>query len=94
MSQTIGTPCKACYTIPPVKSDYVATGTTFKLNDFDVYQTGNTKSDRVIVIVYDIFGLHNATKKFTDYLGQHGDFHVLMPDFFRGSCFVSHNSYL
>jgi len=83
--------CKACYTIPPVKSDYVPTGTTFSLQEFDVYQTGNTKSDRVVIVVYDIFGLHASTKKFTDYLGQYGDLHVLMPDIFRGKPFDESN---
>ncbi|CAO3689751.1 unnamed protein product [Umbelopsis vinacea] len=78
---------RACCTVPPVKSDYEAVGTVESLGDLPLYRVGE-KSDKAIIVFYDIFGLQmslsNNTKQFCDVLSKCSGYQVIMPDFFRG----------
>ncbi|CAO3673570.1 unnamed protein product [Umbelopsis ramanniana] len=74
---------KACCSIPPVVSNYQAIGELENYGDLPVYRVGE-KSDKVIMVFYDVFGLHNNTKQFCDVLSKHSGKQVIMPDFFRG----------
>ncbi|KAI9311597.1 dienelactone hydrolase [Dichotomocladium elegans] len=75
---------KACCTIPPVQVDYTPIGTVESVKGFDVYVTGPKDANKAILVIYDIYGLHNNTKQFCDILAQQGGYKVVMPDFFRG----------
>ncbi|OXA56734.1 uncharacterized AIM2 family protein C30D10.14 [Folsomia candida] len=78
----------SCCTLPPVESNYTPTGSNVQLEDFSVYETGDTKSYKLLICLYDIFGFHPVTKQFCDKLSSSG-FRVVMPDFFRGKPFPS-----
>ncbi|TKY87114.1 hypothetical protein EX895_003791 [Sporisorium graminicola] len=75
---------QACCTIPPVKSDYSPKGTIEKIGGLDSYVVGPKDAKKAIVVVYDIFGFHNATKQGADLLADATKARVVMPDFFRG----------
>ncbi|CDH49969.1 dienelactone hydrolase family protein [Lichtheimia corymbifera JMRC:FSU:9682] len=76
----------ACCTIPPVASDYQAVGTIEKVgaDELPVYVVGPKDAKKAILVIYDIFGLHNNTKQFCDILAKECGYKVVMPDFFRG----------
>ncbi|SJX61803.1 related to AIM2-cytoplasmic protein involved in mitochondrial function or organization [Sporisorium reilianum f. sp. reilianum] len=78
---------QACCSIPPVKSDYSPKGTTEKIAGIDTYVIGPKDAKKAIVVVYDIFGFHNATKQGADLLADATKARVVMPDFFRGKPF-------
>ncbi|KAJ9478215.1 putative Protein AIM2 (putative) [Pseudozyma hubeiensis] len=78
---------QACCSIPPVKSDYSPKGTTEKIGGLDTYSIGPKDAKHAIVVVYDIFGFHNATKQGADLLAESTKSRVVMPDFFRGKPF-------
>lgn len=68
---------------PPVQGDlnYQKKGTSKKVHDFELYSVGEGK--KVILVVYDIFGVHPNTVQLCDILAQSG-FRVILPDFFKG----------
>ncbi|EST07675.1 Dienelactone hydrolase [Kalmanozyma brasiliensis GHG001] len=78
---------QACCTIPPVKSDYSPKGSMEKIGGLDTYVIGPKDAKKAIVVVYDIFGFHNATKQGADLLADSTKARVIMPDFFRGKPF-------
>lgn len=49
-----------------------------------IYETGNLESNRILIAIYDVFGFHTNTKQVADQLGKLGDYHIVMPDFYRG----------
>ncbi|ORY79524.1 dienelactone hydrolase [Protomyces lactucae-debilis] len=75
---------KACCTLPPVQSDYTPKGSYETLGDLKTYITGNQKSNKVLTVIYDIFGFHPATQQGADLLAESLDALVVMPDFFHG----------
>ncbi|KAJ3359971.1 hypothetical protein GGF32_008874 [Allomyces javanicus] len=76
---------KACCTLPPVVSSYTPRGATVRVGqDMNCYAVGRADATRAIVIIYDIFGLHPATKQTADLLAQGLDARVVMPDLFLG----------
>ncbi|CCG81530.1 Dienelactone hydrolase family protein [Taphrina deformans PYCC 5710] len=74
----------ACCSIPPVESSYQPKGSYKTLGGLKTYVVGDPNSNRVITIVYDIFGFHPSTQQGADILASQG-FLVVMPDFFKGS---------
>ncbi|KAI8332883.1 Alpha/Beta hydrolase protein [Chlamydoabsidia padenii] len=78
---------KACCTFPPVKSDYVPTGTIEQIGNVPSYVVGPVDAKKAIVLIYDIFGMQNNTKQFADILAKHCGYKVVMPDFFRGESY-------
>ncbi|KAI8332882.1 Alpha/Beta hydrolase protein [Chlamydoabsidia padenii] len=78
---------KACCSIPPVESNYTPTGTMEQVGDLTCYVAGPADAKKAIVVIYDIFALHNNTKQFADILAKHCNYKVVMPDFFRGEVF-------
>ncbi|GAB5590729.1 hypothetical protein Unana1_05629 [Umbelopsis nana] len=79
-----------CCSVPAVKSDYEAVGTLETIGDLPLYRVGE-KTDKAIIVLYDVFGLQlltprssNNTKQFCDVLSKCSGYQVIMPDFFRG----------
>ncbi|ORZ22631.1 Alpha/Beta hydrolase protein [Absidia repens] len=75
---------KACCTIAPVESNYTAVGKMEQVGDLPCYVVGPADAKKAIVVIYDIFALHNNTKQFADILAKKCNYKVVMPDFFRG----------
>ena len=69
--------------MPVVHSDYQPKGREIILDAMKVYETGRKDNDRVIIVIYDIFGFHPNTKQVADRVAEMGDFRLVMPDFFR-----------
>jgi len=80
-----------CLNAEPIESNYTATGTTYLLNNMTVYETVNKTNKRVLIAVYDIFGLHNNTKQVVDKLADGFGFKIAMPDYFRGPAWDEDN---
>lgn len=80
-----------CQKAPPVQSNYTPIGTTSILGDMQIYETGNSSSNRVLISVYDIFGFHENTKQVADILAAEGGYRIVMPDYFRGTPFDVNN---
>lgn len=74
---------KACCTLPPVTSDYTPPGTTIDIGDLPVYETIPNNSKKLLICVYDIFGVHENIRQVSETLALAG-FRVVIPDFFRG----------
>ncbi|KAG2227850.1 hypothetical protein INT45_002088 [Circinella minor] len=77
---------KSCCTIAPVDSTYQPVGTVENvgIHELPTYIVGPKDAKKAIVVLYDIFGLHNNTKQFCDVLANNCGYKVVMPDFFRG----------
>lgn len=75
---------KACCTLPPVTSDYIPPGTTINIGDLPVYETVPNNSKKLLICVYDIFGVHPNIRQVSETLALAG-FRVVVPDFFRGN---------
>jgi len=73
---------KACCTLPPVVSDYNPPGTTVQVDDLPIYETIPNGSKRLLICVYDIFGVHPNIRQVSETLALAG-FRVVIPDFFR-----------
>jgi len=75
---------EACCTVPPVSSSYQPVGSIEDVGNMAVYTVGPQDARKAIIVVYDVFGFHNNTKQFCDKLAAHGDYKVVLPDFFHG----------
>ncbi len=73
---------KACCTLPPVTSDYNPPGTTINIGDLPVYETIPNNSKKLLICVYDIFGVHPNIRQVSETISLAG-FRVVIPDFFR-----------
>jgi len=73
-----------CLKDKPVHSDYAPKGSEYEIGNVTVYETDNRSAKRVLIAVYDIFGLTNNMKEVCDTIADMYDFRVVMPDFFRG----------
>jgi len=70
-----------------VDADYVPRGHIINIGNLPVYEAAdNLNSRRVLIAIYDIFGLsHPNMKQITDHMAlQLGGFRAVLPDFFRG----------
>ncbi|ORY97565.1 Alpha/Beta hydrolase protein [Syncephalastrum racemosum] len=65
-------------------SDYMPIGTMEQVDDLPFYVVGSEDAKISIILIYDVFGLHDNTKQFCDLLAKYGGYRVVMPDFFRG----------
>jgi len=74
---------KECCTRPPVQSNYSPKGAITKLGDLDIYETVDKTSKRMLILIYDIFGMTPNPKQFADIVGASG-YRVVIPDVFRG----------
>lgn len=74
----------ACCTLPPVTSDYIPPGTTINVGDLPVYETIPNASKKLLICVYDIFGVHPNIRQVSETIALAG-FRVVIPDFFRGN---------
>lgn len=74
----------ACCTLPPVTSDYSPPGTTIQIGDLSVYETIANNSKKLLICVYDIFGVHPNLRQVSETIALAG-FRVVVPDFFRGN---------
>ncbi|CAG8665541.1 5253_t:CDS:2 [Ambispora leptoticha] len=75
---------EACCTVPPVKSNYEPKGEYIQLDDIKVYTIGPKDAKNAVIIVYDIYGLHQNVLQTADILAEQLEFRVVIPDFFRG----------
>ncbi|KAI9168333.1 hypothetical protein H9P43_007705 [Blastocladiella emersonii ATCC 22665] len=86
MASTQQTHSKACCTLPPVVSDYTPKGAHVTLDGgLDAYVVGPADAATALVMTYDIFGYHPATKQTVDLLAHGLGARVYMPDFFEGN---------
>jgi len=70
-----------------VDADYIPRGHIVNIGNLPVYEAAdNLGSRRVLIAIYDIFGLsHPNMKQITDHMAlQNNGFRTIMPDFFRG----------
>ncbi|CEG70192.1 hypothetical protein RMATCC62417_06134 [Rhizopus microsporus] len=74
----------ACCSIPAVVSDYSPVGSMENLGDLPLYTVGPKDAKKAVLVIYDIYALHNNTKQFCDILAKQCGWRVVMPDFFRG----------
>ncbi|RCH91236.1 hypothetical protein CU098_006698 [Rhizopus stolonifer] len=75
---------KACCSIPAVSSTYEPVGSIENVGDLSLYTVGPKDSKKAVLVIYDIFTMHNNTKQFCDILAKQCGWRVVMPDFFRG----------
>jgi len=75
---------KACCTLPPVASNYEPPGKTIQIECLPVYETIPNGSKKLLICVYDIFGVHPNIRQVSETLALPG-FRVVIPDFFRGN---------
>ncbi|KAG1057652.1 hypothetical protein G6F43_000508 [Rhizopus delemar] len=75
---------KACCSIPAVTSTYEAIGSMENIGDLPMYTVGPKDAKKAVLVIYDIYAMHNNTKQFCDILAKHCGWRVVMPDFFRG----------
>lgn len=66
-----------------MESSYEPKGSYKTLGGLKTYVTGDPQSNRVITVIYDIFGFWPSTQQGADILASQG-FLVVMPDFFKG----------
>jgi dienelactone hydrolase len=78
---------KACCTLPPVACDYKEIGKYTQVNDFKVYESCSEEFKGTLIVIYDIFGFHNATNQFVDNIASKTNLRVLVPDLFKGNPF-------
>ena len=69
--------------LPPVKgnADYQRQGTLVKVDDFDLYTVG--QGNKVVLALYDVFGMHPNFFQGCDIIASSG-LRVVLPDFFKG----------
>ncbi|KAG8905800.1 hypothetical protein FRB99_008225 [Tulasnella sp. 403] len=78
----------ACCTIPPVFHEYEGKGKYISYAGTDkLYAVGPQDADKVIVVIYDIFGFFPQTIQGADILADVLQARVLMPDLLKGSPF-------
>ncbi|KAI8393453.1 dienelactone hydrolase [Radiomyces spectabilis] len=75
---------QACCCIPPVESNYKPVGTMETIANMSNYVVGPKDAKKLVVVIYDIFGMHNNTMQFCDRLAQQCGFRVVMPDLLHG----------
>ncbi|KAL3937960.1 MAG: hypothetical protein SGARI_001930, partial [Bacillariaceae sp.] len=57
------------------------------------YTPPPTSTSRCGIIVYtDVWGFQSRILRICDFLAQHGNFHVISPDCFRGETYADHNT--
>lgn len=73
-----------CMTAKAIEANYTPKGTEYEIGNLTVYEAQNRTAKRVLIAVYDIFGLSTNMKQVVDQVSELYDFRVVMPDFFRG----------
>ncbi|CAL8122783.1 unnamed protein product [Orchesella dallaii] len=67
-----------------IEANYTPKGGEYEIGNLTVYESQNRAAKRVLIAVYDIFGLSTNMKQVVDSIAELYDFRVVMPDFFRG----------
>jgi hypothetical protein len=69
-----------------IDSNYTPGGEMIQIGGLNVYEAPTKNPDRVLIAVYDIFGLANDNmKQVSDKIAEEsGNFTVALPDFYRG----------
>ncbi|KAJ3076068.1 hypothetical protein HDU98_005760 [Podochytrium sp. JEL0797] len=76
-----------CCAIRPLHSDYTPKGTMASAitEGLDYYASPPATSNKAILFIFDIHGMHPNPKQIADSLAATLNCHVLIPDFFKGS---------
>lgn len=70
--------------IQKIEADYNPEGHEFGIGNLSVYETQDEAPKRLLIAIYDIFGVSNNVKLFADKIAADYDFRVVVPDVFRG----------
>jgi len=73
-----------CLSMKPIEGNYTPKGSEYEIGNITVYEAHNRTSNRLLIAVYDIFGLSTNMKQVVDTIADRYNFRVVMPDFFRG----------
>lgn len=74
-----------------IESNYTPRGEEYEIGNLTVYESQNRAAQRVLIAVYDIFGLSTNMKQVVDSIAELHDFRVVLPDFFHGSSWNESN---
>lgn len=80
-----------CLQGKPIVANYTPRGSEYELGNLTVYESQNRAAKRLLIAVYDIFGLSTNMKQVVDTIAELYDFRVVMPDFFRGTAWDENN---
>jgi len=67
-----------------IEANYTPRGGDYEIGNLTVYESQNRAAKRVLILVYDIFGMSTNIKQVGDSIAELYDFRVVIPDFFRG----------
>lgn len=74
-----------CLQTKPIVANYTPRGGEYEIGNLTVYESQNRAAKRLLIAVYDIFGMSTNMKQVVDTIAEMYDFRVVMPDFFRGT---------
>jgi dienelactone hydrolase len=74
-----------------IEANYTPRGGEYEIGNLTVYESQNRAAKRVLIAVYDIFGLSTNMKQVVDTIAELHDFRVVLPDFFRGNVWDENN---
>ncbi|CAL8122785.1 unnamed protein product [Orchesella dallaii] len=73
-----------CLHAKAIEANYTPRGGEYEIGNLTVYESQNRAAKRVLILVYDIFGMSTNIKQVGDSIAELYDFRVVIPDFFRG----------
>ncbi|ODM97711.1 putative AIM2 family protein C30D10.14 [Orchesella cincta] len=78
-----------CLNTKAIEANYTPRGVEYEIGNLTVYESQNRAAKRLLILVYDIFGMTTNIKQVGDSIAELHDFRVVLPDFFRGNQFWS-----
>jgi len=74
-----------------IEANYTPRGDEYEIGNLTVYESQNRDSHRLLIAVYDIFGLTTNMEQVVDTIAELYNFRVVLPDFFRGFAWDENN---